>query len=245
MRKIAAFIFIFGAFHAPLQCSSIIKPITDYLAKDYGTTPLDNVHQQQVRSIMKEMGITKSIDLRKSNWKAKAVFGRNNAFALYDRYLYLSDSFFDELSKEEQRFLIGHELSHLKYNHIPIRLGFSFFLWILAMFLFWNVSRKIREKISRRSITIPLRIGSAFLLGFGMNVCNATLSRIHERQADVESARCLDCSQGGIEFFCRLEKSATILTPQYDYSTKFKRLVASHPSNDERKQYINELNNKG
>lgn len=240
MKRLYAICFL-SILAFSLPALPFTKPITDYLVQGYGTQPLSKKQTRLVTSIMKEMGITKPIDMRMANWRAKATWGRNNAIAMYDQYLFISDSFFDELSKEEQRFLIGHELSHIKFGHNSKQLTVLILLIILAFFLYGKINKALRARIQRRIITLPLGLFCLWLLLVGRQITSATLSRICERQADMESVRCLNCPKGGIKFFDRLERADKITVAQNRIKKWLGPWIATHPSNKARIDYLNDF----
>ncbi len=239
MKRIFFGIYL-SIFTLSLSALPSTKPITDYLVQGYGTQPLAKDQREFVESIMQEMGIRKPIDMRMANWRAKAIWGRNNAIAIYDRYLFISDSFFDELTKEEQRFLIGHELSHIKFYHNSKQLSIWILLLILVFFLYGKINKILRPPISRRIIRIPVGLFCLWMLLIGRQMISATLSRVCERQADMESVRCLDCPKGGIKFIERLEQVNHIVPRKNQFQKVMAPWIATHPSNQERIDYLND-----
>ncbi|MEX2437687.1 MAG: M48 family metalloprotease [Candidatus Babeliales bacterium] len=225
-------VLFFALWSTPLL--PFTKHITDYLVQGFGTQPLSKKHQRLVKSLMHKMNISKPIDMRLANWQTKALWGRNNALAMYDHYLFISDSFFNELSKKEQRFLIGHELSHIKFNHNSKQLSVLILLIMLVFFVYKHIYAFLRTRISRRIIRIPIGLFCFWALLVGRQVIYATLSRVCERQADKESALCLHCPEGGIAFFNRLEKTAQFPQKKNRLQKALSPWVATHPSNKER-----------
>src|ERR1700704_5010481 len=105
------FIIFFTTLSTSLYPSSFPVKIAEYFARNLGTESLSFEHEQFVRNIIKEMGITKSIHIRKMNRKAVLIYGSRNAFAYLGNYIFIGEAFFKELTPLEQRFLIGHELA--------------------------------------------------------------------------------------------------------------------------------------
>lgn len=109
-----------------------------------------------------------------------------------------------------------------------------------------KINKALRPRISRRIIRLPLGLVCLWALLVGREVICATLSRICERQADMESVRCLDCPKGGIKFMERLERLGHVAPQKNRFQKVMAPWVATHPSNQERINYFKELTpNKG
>src|SRR5438876_215687 len=98
------------------------------MQETYGSMPLAPAYEAKILAIAKELEVTDSMVMRKMNTHALKAFGYNNACAashvflgilpLVDTpFLFISEGFFEDLTEEEQRFLIGHELIHIKERH--------------------------------------------------------------------------------------------------------------------------------
>jgi Zn-dependent protease with chaperone function len=214
--------------------------LTNNLVEQFGNQPLKPRHQKYVKSIMCKMNMDQDIIMRKSNWLAKITWGRNNAMAIYDTYLYLSDGFFDELSKSEQRFLIGHELSHIKFKHNSKSLALLLILIMIMAFIFSYLNAIIKQRVSHKLIRLTLNGAIIVMLLFGKQAIQAAYSRQCEKQADQESARCLNCSYGGIQFMERFDTM-----PSVEKKTLYQEFIspwfATHPHYAARREYIKNL----
>lgn len=74
-----------------------------------------------VDGIAKEMGFDKQIKVKKYNTEIFAKIGYHNALAMGQDYVYINERFFNKLSVEAKRFLIGHEITHLQKGHLDER----------------------------------------------------------------------------------------------------------------------------
>jgi Zn-dependent protease with chaperone function len=92
-------------------------------------------------------------------------------------------------------------------------------------------------------------INNSPLLSAGLfAVLRATVSRACEKEADLVSATTLNNAQGGIDFFKSMEQPATQdslfnwLNPLYVLKKiEHSPVLSSHPSNQERIDYLSEL----
>lgn len=211
--------------------------ILEQKAMQYGTEPLEPEHEAFIRGIIQELGITKKIIIRKMSRLGIALYRRKNACALFDRYLFVGESFFKELSEEEKRFLIGHELAHLMRNHILIRSVVFFSLLFISGIISAALALKLQStyRLSRTTSIITGILAFAFFNRIG-NIGNMMLSRHQEKEADFISVSRLQSSQGGITFLTK----ASAHDP-YDYSKWSTRLLASHPSPQERIQLLERI----
>ena len=96
--------------------------------EQFGSQHLAPAQEEKILSIAHEMGITEPFTIRKMNRFAIAFGGYHNAFAYFPAllhfiplsnkpFLFISEGFFEDLTLDEQRFLIGHELTHIQENH--------------------------------------------------------------------------------------------------------------------------------
>jgi Zn-dependent protease with chaperone function len=184
------------------------------------------------------------------NQKALARFGYHNAFAYNPQtayflpiesisFLFVSEGFFEDLSLEEQRFLIGHELIHIKHGHLhyfhPALLLFFVALLICAM----RPTKYVMVIIQKHfPLFYPKYIPwviTALLLG----ACVASTSlvalayRRHiEREADCVSMQLLNSHAGCLLLTERWHKECKIALHNPYFG-----ITADHPSCAERQSY--------
>ena len=217
--------------------SKYIDIILEQTAMQYGTEPLEPAHEAFIQSIIQELGITKKIIIRKMSRLGITLYGRKNACALFDRYLFVGESFFKELSEEEKRFLIGHELAHLMRNHALTRSVMLFSLLCISGIISTALALKLQStyRLSRTPSIITGILAFAFFNRIG-SIGNMMLSRHQEKEADFISVSHLQTAQGGITFLTK----ASAHNP-YDYSKWLTRLLVSHPSPEERIQLLERI----
>lgn len=222
--------------------ASYAKKFTDFLAGNFGTEKLSTEHESQVRSIMTQMGITKAIDMRYMNYKGLQTFGLYNAIAYLDSYLFFSKYFFTKLTFEEQLFLIGHELTHIKQNHtrkIALLAGATGMLAAISALGMWQLLK--RKNFNTAASMISSVATYTFFARLTVIPCAAYM-RSCEKEADKQSACVLKCPQSGVKFLQHMNElnAALGVSTSLPWSTWWKRLTVTHPSDQER---INLLNN--
>ncbi|HLB94085.1 MAG TPA: M48 family metalloprotease [Candidatus Babeliales bacterium] len=233
------------------------------LEKTYGAQPLDPKRTALVQSIAAEMGISKPIKICKMNTLAMQQFGYCNAFAVTplfldlipissQPYMYISESFFADITPAEQRFLIGHELIHIRDQHVDwLNFGIAI-LQIIGFIIFWLLIKPLRQKLSALSahmqtqvnsklsklllikILIILAIAGTAMLTIGLipSLLGLTYRRYVEREADCRSLELLNSHEGALKFMCRAEQSYS--SPQHN---PYFGLLSDHPSCHERRIY--------
>lgn len=258
MNKTAIFslllILVIGIFYL-----STLPPIKRYLAtyaqksmeEVYGSAPLSSAHEAQVQAIAAELGITEPIIMRKMNTNALMTFGYHNAFAAFHLvggllpvvdtpFLFISQGFFEDLSEQEQRFLIGHELIHIKERHTKY-IQLVIVLVLLALCILWGLyGRKRTEAVIATYISESYRAPSLFCAGF-ISICILAVipelmhfwyRRHIEWEADHQSLALLDSHDGGVQLMDRWMKEFKL--PQIN---PYWGLLADHPSCFERRAY--------
>jgi Zn-dependent protease with chaperone function len=204
-----------------------------------GSKLIAKEQELKIMAIAAEVGVTEPISIRRMNQKALVTYGYHNAFILFPLFLncipvpskpflFVSEGFLEDLSSEEQRFLIGHEMIHLKERHFKYMPLVSFLLFIALMLLTWFLR-----------ITVA-RTWNAFLFYFIVYLMAVLLPslgflryRRHlERRADCQSLVLLNTYEGGIKLMERWEKEFKL--PAVD---KYYGLFSDHPAGAERKIY--------
>jgi Zn-dependent protease with chaperone function len=181
------------------------------------------------------------------------LFGYHNAFACFplvlgfiptrnNPFLFVSEGFFEDLSQEEQRFLIGHEIAHIKERHTVYLNLISYALLLLFLMLSWLL-RKYIKLISKK---ITIKYSSAlsnsisciffFTCMLSAEIIEFSYRRSIEKEADIKSISMLKTYAGFIKLMDKYEKE--IKVPE---QTSYFGLLADHPTFAERKNYCLEM----
>ena len=204
--------------------------------------------EKKIYAIAGKMGIEKDFEIRKMNVAIMQRFGYSNAVAIApvlanlipikSDYLYVSGGFMEDLSEDEQLFLIGHELTHIKYSH-------SFYLFILNMililmtillsYLAYQILSKKLSKIFLYPIFLVIVIGLISIT----DVISSLYARHIEYVADCESMQILNSYDGALKLIERW-KDEYKMAEHNNYAGLF----ADHPSNHERRIYCLDLKDK-
>ncbi len=216
--------------------------ILDFLFfEPLGYTRASEENEQFIRNIQHEMGMDSwNIATRRLSNYAMRLVGRENTFVISTpglHYLFISQDWFDSLSQQERRFLIGHELSHLQKYHTLKRIGagivLSYTTGLLSDLLTSDSSPETKTMINR-------------LTTVGTLIATAYLSRCQEKEADLNAARSLHAAAGGISLFDRFQREC--VDPESRFALR--RIIttinkipgtlfyATHPSLETRKNYL-------
>lgn len=210
----------------------------------YGAAPVSPMYETKILEIAKEMGIGKPIIIRKMNTTSMGIMGYYNAFAAFylflhifplvdTPFLFISEGFFEDLSESEQRFLIGHELTHIKEEHTRY-LSLSMLLFFILFFAL------LRSGVIKINLYVPLHhrkwikwflnISTAYVC-FLVTYSGACIYRRHiEWQADMSSLVQLQTREGGIKLVERWQRDFNMPT-QADF-------FSGHPTCAERRKYL-------
>ena len=226
--------------------ASFIKKVTDHFAQKYGTEKVSTEHKLFIQSIMDEMGITKPIDIRYMNYTGLQIFGLYNAMAYLDSYLFISKYFFTKLTPEEQRFLIGHELGHIKQKYALKNMSLLYSLLFLSGLSSFGIYRMLKKKNIHKVIQITTAVCTFAICNRANLIAWTALRRSYEKDADRQSACRLNSSQAGVSFLNHLDELNTALSvkTKYDYSKWWNRITATHPSNEDRINLLNSYSGK-
>lgn len=217
-----------------------------------GSAHVKPEQEQFVRDLAREMNITKPFHIRKINPANLQTFGYYNAFIAHPIvarcipisnhvFLYISEGFFEDLSPEEQRFLIGHELIHLREGHTQYYL-LVITLGLICMFLLWFFV--LRNAIQKMVYTrIPATYRKPTILGLSItalatvicipDILGLAYRRKIEWEADRTSVALLQSHAGGIAYIDRIQKEFN--RPSHE---PYFGLLADHPSLAERKTFL-------
>ena len=231
---------------------STLSPVKNYLdsyaigfaEKKFGSKHLAQSQEDKILSIAKEMGITENIVIRKMNTSALQTYGYYNAFAYFvgvpfqifpisdQPFMFVSEGFLEDLSAEEQRFLIGHELIHIRDRHTK----YLALPWYLSILLLLTMTYFIRKKY------LLGRLLTGLLIYFSVAVPNLTMlayRRHIEWVADTESMKILNSYDGCMKLMSRWQKDFKMPKDHLIHA-----LVSDHPSCHEREQCCLELKNQ-
>lgn len=223
--------------------------IAERTQQEYGSKMVDAEHEAFIRAIAQEMQITQPFEIRFMNTAALQKFGYYNAFAYSpdlwniipldtQQFLFISQGFFEDLSAQEQRFLIGHELAHIHYRHA---LYINLLCLLLAILTFMSIMclgkalkiptgvLSMRETFSKPMLVLVI---AATVIGLSCRMMQLAYRRFVERQADVYALTHLHAHEGLMKIADRWQD--TFKVPD---TTSYWGLFADHPSHSERKEY--------
>ncbi|MBN1549802.1 hypothetical protein JW872_04050 [Candidatus Babeliales bacterium] len=103
------------------------QKIIDQGVEKFGTEKLTSEAEDLVTDVAQKMGV-ESVQFRYLNLRGLQTFGLYNAVAMQDAYVLVSKYFFTKLPIPLQRFLIGHELAHIKQHDAKKSYCWSVFL---------------------------------------------------------------------------------------------------------------------
>lgn len=208
-------------------------------------------YEKKINEIAKIMGIYEPIIIRKMNYNSLRGFGYNNAFVYFTKwlnviplsskpFLYVSEGFFEDLTSDEQLFLIGHELIHAKYRHLLyaplVKLLIVLLIFLLVYLLIRALVNYFVVWYGARSYQRFLKFAIYSAVFFGINLAGdifyARYKRSIEWQADRESLALLKSYDGGIAFLERCVREY-----RQSWHLNGMALFADHPSNYERRIY--------
>lgn len=217
-----------------------------YIDKYFKFSCLDSIGSKKLKEeinnlildIKNEMHIKETIHLRKMNSSGMKIYGYFNAIACFPLflkylpinkpYIFVNEGFFELLSLEEKRFLIGHELIHIRDMHayyLAIIFNFVFLLSLASIFNF--------NSILKNNLLIYIFI---FIFIFLHKLSQAAYKRYNERMADILSMNILNSQAGCLKLIDRWKKDFNM---KEDYNSLYERLFSDHPSLNERIKIAN------
>lgn len=238
---------VIGLYYCPYIARQLHTYALRSTQEQFGDQPVDASQEAFVQTIAQEMGITEPIILRKMNTQTLHLFGYWNACALFplfgnciplsnQPFLYISQGFFEDLTPQEQRFLIGHELIHIKERHARLY-NLFFFMAIFITIILFTLLRKLIIRGIERYINSRHFIAVIFFALLSMSLWVPSLiglwyRRHIEWQADIQSIAALQSYDGGIKLMERWVKQFRI-----PWHNEYAGLWADHPSCFERRAY--------
>lgn len=215
------------------------RSLDDFLGKEaLGYFGVSEELELYIRGIIKEMGMEDyNIEIRSMSNEAKRKFGRMNAFVMPAfksrtrlNYLFISEDWFKSLPDQEQKALIGHELTHIKANHLPKKILFALATYAAGSFVAGQIEKLNKafppatkqvvspetwseiEVLSNPSFvnrfrwnneeTVRIFLGYSMLATWFIPI-NAWFSRKCEKESDIEGAKALGCARGAAELWQR------------------------------------------
>lgn len=216
----------------------------------FGTRPLAPQQEKKIKAVAYKMNIQEPIVIRKANSSALLKFGYHNAFAYFPAlffviptkapaHLFISEGFFEDLSEEEQFFLIGHELMHIKEHHTKY-ITLAYLLLLSAFLLLWWHTKKwlklfFRKYIHPKRFSFALKTLQAILLYIFIAVPSLTClayRRHIERVADIQSMKILQSHNGALKLIDRWQNEYHLPENKLLFG-----LLSNHPLHEERKSY--------
>ena len=214
------------------------------VAAEFGSNLLAPAQEANILAIAQEMGICESIVIRKMNTVALQKFGYHNAFACWallgnvipfsnQPFMYVSEGFLEDLSAEEQRFLIGHELIHIRDRHAMF-IALAYWIAVLLLLsLVYIVQRYVRPRLADEPMFLYVLIGVGIYLSLLIpNLVSLAYRRHIEKAADCESFKLLNSHAGCLKMLERWQSDFKML--QHDV---FLGLLSDHPSCYDRQCY--------
>lgn len=214
----------------------------------YGSRSLTHEQEHKIKKIAQQLGITQTVNVRKMNAHALQQLGYHNAFAYFPQalntiplgnqaFMYISEGFFEDLDLEEQDFLIGHELMHIKEKHMKYD-PLIYFVLIILMTCVVLLLRKKYSFLRHWIATIGLWITLMWVINFGQ----LAYRRHIERMADIKSIESLGTYTGLLKLVERWAKEYKMPLHNNYYG-----IFSDHPSVSERQAYCLEFqqNHKG
>lgn len=190
----------------PMQLAQLIWTIIDkMICYKYGTERVSEPLEQIIKSFAQQMGYQQNFVIRRVN------SDENEALAFtVGRYLYINETAIRNRSKEEARFIIGHELAHMIHEHSLQRLICTSAYAALSALDFYTLYRCERKVIQGQGINNSrleeLAQAAAHWLASGLaksqiRKYNQRVIHAQELEADRTAADRLNAQDGAIEFF--------------------------------------------
>lgn len=203
-----------------LLCVSLLRVTTGLVASDSSNLQNDEATislemEKFIRNIQREVGMEsydiKIIPYKEENAEAGFCYTENDVFLI----MKINESWLKKYSLDGQRFTIGHELMHIKREHV--------------------------FKMKELSCSWPLLSKNIIL---AINFIFAWNSRQAEVEADLLSVQKLHCAQGAIDSFEKdiSEENKRFIKHKIPLCLKWVAyLFADHPSCEARIKYIKVL----
>lgn len=180
-----------------------------------------------------------------------------NAVAFHNGSIAVGKPLLEKCTPLEQRFVIGHEVTHVTHHHLLKIMAITIGA-LIALPAIHKAIEEIESLVPENSKGAKLlhfiKKGSAFINDnpfiYGMVVLaiQAYAARYFEKEADLVSATQLNAAQGGVDFFNRILKEPSTPSSWLSSLNPFKLLMRldhalfpTHPSIQTRIQYLSAL----
>lgn len=232
------------AFKIPSIKQRIDNYAISKMEAKFGSALLVPAQEAKILATAQEMGIAEPIVIRKMNTWALQKFGYHNAFACWadlwelipfsnQPFMFFSEGFLEDLSEAEQRFLIGHELIHVRDRHVM----FFKITWLFGILflvgLTYLAQRYVKQRFEIKPVALYLLTSAGIYFSLAIpNLVGLAYRRYIEKVADCESFRLLNSHEGCLKLIERWQ--ADFKMPKHD---AYYGLLSDHPSCFERKCY--------
>lgn len=191
----------------------------------------DERTQEMVKEIMHDMGFADSacIHVMYLNNQGFKLWGVENLIATSNT-IFIDHEWFDQLSLEEQQFILAHEVAHIYAQDTRIA---SVVTATSCALLIYTLYRYCYDKESAATYFGLFGFCSLVLPAFG---------RYLEERADINGAKVLGTAEGGIKCCKRWLRERYIVDTEYSRLEQFYYdMVATHPSSERRLETLEAL----
>ncbi len=196
----------------------------------FGTENLTPENEAYIRSIEKKMKMeSRGVVLKKMNVRALNKWGWHNAVAIFG-HIFISESYFNQLSQDAKTYLIGHELIHIDEKHSLIMTIING-MGLIGAGVYYTYAKNAQQPWWKKA---TIGVSSWLLYRLGI----AHIQRECERRADIKSVALLNSAGGGIELL--RQRSLLVPTVASRWSV-VRQAFSTHPSNEERIAYLEKI----
>ena len=255
--SILAFLSLFCVgiyFYAPIYTYLEAQAI-ETLYTQVGNLPVHIKIKEKIDLLAQEVGLTRPLIVNKMNSNGTRLFGYHNCFIAYPRiclnlitfnqpHMFISEGFFEDLSPDEQKFILGHELIHAREAHhgyyftlittsirIVIMLCIVLIIYLLALYFKNNVLTNFTDQLRYTFYIIAVLLLSASF-GILSHLAENYFRRQIEKEADILSIEILKTHKGAQEIFDRWHKEFKM-----PLESSYGDIFSDHPSLATRKNY--------
>lgn len=226
------------------------KKTNNYHIQTYGQEKLKTENEEFIKNLIKEFSMENyNIKIYKMNSTSIKQMGYKNAFVI-SNLLYISENFFEELTHDAKRFIIAHELMHIKNNHGGKQIIISIASIISTITLYitlsdyidknylspyletLNINKRFKKFISSKFIVLPSVMTLSKLI-------QKAFSRQCEKEADEQAALNLKSIKGAIDLFNEYPK-----IKKNKILAFIKSFLSTHPSMEERIKLLKKIESK-
>lgn len=150
-------------------------------------------------------------------------------------------------TRQERQFILGHEMAHLKYNHTFKKIGSILICpWLMraGLIVTNTLAQRFFSQLPVHKTTRLAAKATNFLclneiMGYiYFFFFQRTMGRMHEKQADLTSARTFKCAQAGYDSMKKFKEQSE---KKSDWVLiKLMQFFDEHPSDETRMAYLKE-----